>query len=247
MSIAQLPLAGLLEYIHAAVRSPAAGRRPRLITYANAHTCNLYVEDEEYRKAVQSVDLIYTDGNGPRLAAWLAGSWLPARMTGADWIYDLCRLCAREGFRLYFLGGAADVAEVAARRLREQIPGLSVVGTQDGFFSREQDGHVLQTIRQASPDILLLGMGTPRQEIWMAQQREQLTVPVVWGAGGVLDYVSGKIPRPPWWMRKLALEWLGRMMVEPGRLAVRYLVGIPLFLARSLQHGLFRRAPKLSR
>lgn len=240
--IAQLSLPGLLDYFRLTVHNAREGQRTRLIAYANAHTCNLAIENAEYRWALQQVDLIYTDGNGPRLAAWLAGSWLPPRMTAADWIYDLCRLSAREGFRLYFLGGTQGVAEQAANRLRSQVPGLSLVGAHDGYFSPEREGCVLQSIRAAAPDILALGMGTPRQEIWMVRHRDALQVPVVWGAGSVFDYASGRIPRPPWWMRKFALEWLGRMMIEPRRLAMRYLVGLPIFLARSLRYGLSARA-----
>ena len=240
--IAQLALPGLLDYFRQAVRSARKDHRTRLIAYANAHTCNLSAEDAEYRWALQQLDVVYTDGNGPRLAAWLAGSWLPPRMTAADWIYDLCRLSAREGFRLYFLGGTQGVAEQAANRLRSQVPGLSLVGAHDGYFSPEREGCVLQSIRAAAPDILAPGMGTPRQEIWMVRRRDALHVPVAWGAGGVFDYASGRIARPPWWMRKFALEWLGRMMIEPRRLAMRYLVGLPIFLARSLRYGLSARA-----
>jgi N-acetylglucosaminyldiphosphoundecaprenol N-acetyl-beta-D-mannosaminyltransferase len=162
-------------------------------------------------------------------------------MTGADWIYDLCQLCSREGFRLFFLGAGAGVAEEAAVRLCAQFPSLSVVGVLDGFFPSEQQDAVLEAIRKAAPDILVLGMGTPRQEIWMAQHGPALEVPVIWGAGGVFDYASGRLPRPPWWMRRLALEWLGRMLIEPQRLALRYLVGIPVFVARAVRQGLSSR------
>jgi len=99
--IASLRLAQLLEYIRLTVRRAGHPHNPRLIAYANAHTCNMLVENEEYRRAIGQVDLVYADGNGPRLAAWLSGSWLPPRMTGADWIYDLCQLCSREGFRRF--------------------------------------------------------------------------------------------------------------------------------------------------
>jgi N-acetylglucosaminyldiphosphoundecaprenol N-acetyl-beta-D-mannosaminyltransferase len=116
-----------------------------------------------------------------------------------------------------------------------------VVGVLDGFFPSEQQDAVLEAIRKAAPDILVLGMGTPRQEIWMAQHGPALEVAVIWGAGGVFDYASGRLPRPPWWMRRLALEWLGRMLIEPQRLALRYLVGIPVFVARAVRQGLSSR------
>jgi N-acetylglucosaminyldiphosphoundecaprenol N-acetyl-beta-D-mannosaminyltransferase len=224
-----------------AVRRSGFPHSPLLIAYANAHTCNMLIENEDYRRAIRQVDLVYADGNGPRLAAWLSGSWLPPRMTGADWIYDLCQLCSRERFRLFFLGAGPGVAKEAAERLCAQFPSLSVVGVLDGFFPPEQQDAVFEAIQGAAPDILVLGMGTPRQEMWMAQHRHTLEVPIIWGAGGVFDYASGRVPRPPRWMRRLALEWLGRMLIEPRRLGLRYLTGIPLFMARAVWQGLSSR------
>ena len=239
--IASLRLAELLEYIRLTVRRAERLHDPLLIAYANAHTCNMLIENEEYRRAIRQVDLVYADGNGPRLAAWLSGSWLPPRMTGADWIYDLCQLCSRERFRLFLLGAGPGIAEQAAKRLCAQFPSLDVAGVLGGFFPPEQQDAVLEAIRNAAPDILVLGMGTPRQEMWMTQQKRALEVPVIWGAGGVFDYASGRLPRPPRWMRKLALEWLRRMLIEPRRLAPRYLVGIPVFMARAVRQGLSNR------
>src|SRR3990172_9845746 len=133
--IASLRLAELLEYIRLTVRRAERLHDPLLIAYANAHTCNMLIENEEYRRAIRQVDLVYADGNGPRLAAWLSGSWLPPRMTGADWIYDLCQLCSREGFRLFFLGAGPGVAEEAAGRLCAQLPSLSLGGVLDRLFA----------------------------------------------------------------------------------------------------------------
>jgi N-acetylglucosaminyldiphosphoundecaprenol N-acetyl-beta-D-mannosaminyltransferase len=243
--IAGIGLSDVLEYIRSAIASSEDQIRPRMIAYANAHTCNLCTENEDFRRSLLRADLIYVDGNGPRLAAWLQGDSLPARMTGADWLEDLCQLCERHRFRLYFLGAMPGVAKEAAKRLKAKFPGLPIVGVQDGYLPPEREELALEDIHKAQPDILVLGMGSPRQEIWMARRKDDLRVPVVWGAGGVFDYASGRIPRPPWWMRRLALEWLGRMLIEPRRLAGRYLVGIPVFIARSLRHGLRRRLHRL--
>ena len=235
--LANIRLPELLNYIRSNVSGANTHGPPRLIAYANAHSCNMFVEDKAYRGALLQADLIYTDGNGPRLAAWLSGYWLAPRMTGADWVYDLCQLCERDGILLYFLGAAPGVAEAAAHRLRNQFPALRIVGVHHGFFPPDDEGRVLLAIQEAKPDVLVVGKGSPRQEIWMAHLKETLQTPLIWGAGGVFDYVSGRIPRPPRWMRMLALEWLGRMFYEPRRLALRYLVGLPVFLGRSLHHA----------
>lgn len=242
LTIAQLDLQGLLEYFDTSIRS---GRdRPsvtKLIAYANAHTCNLFQQNATFRRALQQVDLVYADGNGPRFAAWLSGQWLPRRMTSADWYPELCRLCEMHGYSMFLLGAAPGVATRAAQQLRNQHPELLICGTHHGYFTPEEGPQVVQLVLQAHPDLLVLGMGSPRQEVWMVQHRENLRVPVIWAAGGWFDLVAGTTPRAPAWMRRLALEWLWRMLMEPRRLGPRYLVGIPVFLWRSLRHGLRRR------
>jgi N-acetylglucosaminyldiphosphoundecaprenol N-acetyl-beta-D-mannosaminyltransferase len=237
--VARLGLPGVLDCVSDAIRSPRPV--PFTLTYLNAHSCNLLFDDPTYRRALARIDLVYVDGNGPRLAAWLAGDWLPPRMTGADWIHDLGDLSRRRGYRLYFLGSPPGVADEAAARLGRAYPGLQVVGTRDGYLAPERESALLADIDRARPDILLLGMSSPLQEVWMTSVSPRLNVPVIWAAGGVLEYASGRLRRAPRWMRLIWLEWLGRWMLEPRRLTRRYLVGIPKFLWRAARHGLRRR------
>jgi N-acetylglucosaminyldiphosphoundecaprenol N-acetyl-beta-D-mannosaminyltransferase len=236
--VARLDLAALLESVRLAVRSPRG--KPWTLAYVNAHSCNLFLDDPEYRRALPLADVIYVDGNGPRLAGWLAGERLPRRMTGADWIHDLCAVSQREGFRLYFLGSGPGVAAEAAQRLQAAYPELQIVGTQNGYFGPQDEADLLREIRSAQPDVLILGMSSPLQEVWMARVAPGLDVPVIWAAGGVLEYASGRVRRAPRWMRRLGLEWLGRWMIEPRRLTRRYLTGIPVFVWRSVQHAVLR-------
>ena len=240
--IAKIDLEELLRYVGDSVRSaPSRGTMPRTIAYANVHSCILFHDHPEYREALLPVNLVYTDGNGPRVAAWLAGEYLPPRMTGADWFDELCSLCAYEGFSLYLLGAAPGVASKASEVIRRHHPGLVVLGQHHGYFSQEEELEILRSIRELSPDILVLGMGSPRQEIWMTEKKRDLPVPVIWAAGGVFDYASGRTRRVPLWIRKLALEWLGRVFMDPRRLGPRYMRDIPLFVSRSLADGLKQR------
>lgn len=232
MPIAAIRLAQLFDEVARAID----GRRPTplRIAYANAHTCNLFHDDPRYRAALLRADLIYADGNGPRLAAWLAGASLPERMTAADWIVDLCRRAAERGDRLFLLGTKPEMLAAAVARLQKLAPELQLVGSHHGFLRDAQASEVLEAIRRAQPDILLVGMGSPRQEIWMAEHAERAGVPVVWSVGAALDYASGLQRRPPRWLRRLGLEWLGRLLIEPRRLAGRYLIGLPRFVIRAL-------------
>jgi N-acetylglucosaminyldiphosphoundecaprenol N-acetyl-beta-D-mannosaminyltransferase len=233
--VAKLALRDLLERVRQTARAP--GPRPLRIAYVNAHSVNLFVTQPRYRQALLAADLIYADGNGPRLAARLAGDRLPPRMTGADWIHDLCRLAVAESLGLYFLGAAPGVAQAAADRLTSRWPGLKIVGLHHGFFGPDELPRLVHEIGAARPHVVLLGMGSPRQEIWMAEFGGSLGAPVVWAGGGVLDYASGRIRRAPRVMCRAGLEWLGRALIEPRRLGPRYLLGIPLFLWRAVGYA----------
>jgi exopolysaccharide biosynthesis WecB/TagA/CpsF family protein len=153
-------------------------------------------------------------------------------------------MCARERLTLYFLGAAPGVAEAARRRLEQAHPGLRVVGTRHGFTGPAEAAAVAEEIARSRPDILILAMGSPRQEIWMAEHGARLGVPVVWAAGGVLDYASGRLRRAPRWMIRLGLEWLGRALIEPRRLGRRYVVGIPRFLLSAVGYAAARRVER---
>ena len=242
LPIAQLSIAGLLKYFDEMIfRGRTGDGKSTLIAYINAHSCNLSLQDSKYRAALTQADLLYLDGNGPRIAAWFAGRSLPARLTGTDWFDDLCALCEQRGFRVYLLGSKPGVTSNLILRLQSSHPSLKVVGHDHGYFSPEDDARIIEAINHAQPDLLVLGMGSPYQELWMVKCRDRLDVPVIWGAGGIFDYASGHVKRAPRWMRALALEWLGRMLIEPRRLAMRYLLGIPIFLYQSIKWSISTR------
>jgi N-acetylglucosaminyldiphosphoundecaprenol N-acetyl-beta-D-mannosaminyltransferase len=207
------------------------------VSYANVHTLNVAYQDAEYRGILKSSNLVYCDGGGVVLGARLLGRYLPGRMTGADWIYPLARTCAEENVSLYFLGSKTGVAQMAATRLRALYPDLPVVGTHEGYIasSVEKSLQVIADINRAAPDILLVGMGTPLQEKWIATYRERIQAPVCWAVGALFDFVAGVLPRAPRWMLDHSMEWLFRLMMEPRRLGQRYLLGNPLFLYRILR------------
>jgi N-acetylglucosaminyldiphosphoundecaprenol N-acetyl-beta-D-mannosaminyltransferase len=223
-----LRLPELLDIVMHRVRS---GTRTTIL-YVNVHCMNVAYRDPAYHRILDGADVVYCDGTGVRLAAWLARRPLPARMTGADWIDDLCRLAVRHELSLFLLGGVRGAAAEAAAALSAQHRGLRIVGVAAGYdLTRNIPGRV----NAARPDILLVGMGTPRQEKWIEARRAELDVPVVWAVGALFDFVSGRIPRGPHWMTEHGLEWLCRLAVEPRKLWRRYLIGIPQFFWRILR------------
>ena len=213
------------------------------VGYANVHSLNQATEHPEVAEFIRSSDVVYCDGNGIRLGAALLGDALPARITGADWIWDLARHAAERGHRVFWLGGRDGVADAATERLHRAIPDLDVVGTHHGFFDKQgadSDG-VVEQINRATPDIVLVGFGTPLQERWVLEHRGAIDAPVVWVLGATADFISGQVSRGPSLLYDHGFEWLSRLLVEPRRLWQRYLVGNTQFLARVLQERRARR------
>ena len=211
------------------------------VMYANVHTLNSAYFDPDLRGIMRAADIVYCDGAGVVLGARLLGQRLSVRMTGADWIEHLCSSCVESGTTLYFLGGQIGVAVGSVKQLQTRHPGLRVVGAHHGYLGDPAVcAAAVKAINDACPDILLVGMGTPIQEKWIAVHRTKIDVPVVWAVGALFDFVANVQPRGPRWMLDSGLEWLYRLFRDPRRLWRRYLVGNPLFILRVLKQRITR-------
>jgi N-acetylglucosaminyldiphosphoundecaprenol N-acetyl-beta-D-mannosaminyltransferase len=137
--------------------------------------------------------------------------------------------------RVFILAGGEGVADRAAQRLRSRYPGIGIVGTHHGYVSgKAASAEAVALINAASPDIVLVGMGTPIQEYWIQENRAAIRAPVVWAVGALFDFVAEIQPRGPRWMLDSGFEWLFRLVSDPKRLWRRYLIGNPLFISRVL-------------
>ena len=212
------------------------------VLHANVHAVNLAVGDRAFAAILSAADLVFCDGHGVMLGARLLGQRIPVKITYADWTWDLAAMCEREGLSLYLLGSRPGVAAAAAARLRDRHPGLRIAGTHHGYFDHTAGGEasldVIAGINAVRPDLVLVGFGMPLQESWIAAHRRLLDAGVVLSAGAAFDYVSGQLRRPPRWMTGYGMEWLGRFLIEPRRLARRYLAGNPAFMLRVLRQRL---------
>jgi N-acetylglucosaminyldiphosphoundecaprenol N-acetyl-beta-D-mannosaminyltransferase len=206
----------------------------RRVAYVNAHVINQSFEIPELRRSLRGADLLYCDGYGVRLAARTIGLPVPHRMTGADWIWGMAALCEDSGRSLYLLGSDPGSSAEAAQKLKHWYPRLDVRGTHHGYFEigSPHNERVLEDIAERSPDILLVGMGTPQQELWAEHYLDRIDARVVWTVGALFDYVSGRTRRAPHWLASRGLEWIFRLAVEPRRMWRRYLLGNPIFLYR---------------
>ncbi|HEX3976505.1 MAG TPA: WecB/TagA/CpsF family glycosyltransferase [Solirubrobacteraceae bacterium] len=210
--------------------------RTRRVMYVNAHVVNRSRVTPRLGDALRRADLVYCDGYGVRLAARALHRDVPHRMTGADWIWDLAALCELSGRSIYLLGSEPPTAQEAAARLRRFYPRLDVVGAHHGYFQigTPHAERVIEDIVARRPQIVLVGMSTPKQELWADRYADQLGGAVVWTVGALFDYISGHTPRAPRWLADNGLEWIFRLAIEPRRMWRRYLIGNPVFLSRVL-------------
>lgn len=185
-------------------------------------------KDEELQKVYKNASLILTDG---KPLIWIS-KWyktpIKEKISGSDLFPRVCQLAANKNYTIYLLGAAEGVADTAAKNLMKKYPGLNVVGTYSppfGFEKNEQEMNKIKTqIQEVHPDILIVGLGCPKQEKFMYYHCKELGVPISFGLGASIDFEAGNIKRAPKWMSNNGLEWLYRFSKEPKRLFKRYFV-----------------------
>ncbi|MBJ3783131.1 WecB/TagA/CpsF family glycosyltransferase [Devosia sediminis] len=199
--------------------------------------------DRALHADVVSSDLINIDGMGVVWGARLAGHKVPERVAGIDLMDRVLKLCHEKGYRPYILGAKRDVLERAVANIKARYPGLVFAGYRDGYFGRDEERSVVDAIAQSKADCLFVAMSSPAKERITEQYKEELGVSFLMGVGGSIDVMSGSTKRAPDWMQKTGLEWLYRVMQEPGRMWKRYLVTNSKYLWLVLKEAVTARAP----
>ncbi len=207
-------------------------RAQKTVFFANAHTLNLSYDNTSFRNLLNQVDYLLPDGSGIEVACRHAGIRRKGNINGTDMLPLLCEQLAESGKSIYMLGGEEGIAKSAMANMKKRYPKLRIAGTQNGFFDKNNCADVIANINQSHADIVLVGMGQPLQEQWVAEHRDQLETPVVMAVGGLFDFYAEKVSRAPLWLRELGMEWTWRLIQEPGRMWKRYIIGNPLFLLR---------------
>lgn len=213
----------------------ARGGQGRQVVFVNAHCVNVAARNTAYCRLLRRHDRLYADGRGMALAARLAGSALPDNVNGTDLLPLLCERAAVAGVPLALLGAAPGVAATCAARLQARFPGLQIPFVHDGFFTDAQVPEIVADINRSGARILLVAMGVPRQELWIDQHAASLEVPVLMAVGGLFDFYAGVRRRAPRLVRRVGMEWVFRLALEPCRLFRRYIFGNPIFLWRALR------------
>jgi N-acetylglucosaminyldiphosphoundecaprenol N-acetyl-beta-D-mannosaminyltransferase len=195
---------------------------PLMIITLNSEMVGLATGDYEFDKAVAAASLIVPDGIGIVMASRLLGTPLQSRICGIDLGERMFEIATHKSFNVYLLGATQEVIERACKNLVFRFPGLKIVGAHHGYFDSAEERQILNEIQSKRPHILLVGLGTPKQEKWLANHLLDLPPCVCMGVGGSFDVWSGAVSRAPDWICRIGLEWLYRIMRQPKRIFRMY-------------------------
>jgi len=213
-----------------------ARREPHYVNVCNVHTIMECQHDDRLRRIVNGSGLSTPDGMPLVWLSHLDGHTAASRVYGPDLMLALCGRAQTTGTRHYFYGGKAGVADLLVEKLRARFPRLSIAGHCSPPFrpaDADEDQAIIDLINATHPDIVWVGLGTPKQDFFVARHLPRLNAPVLIAIGAAFDFHAGLIPQAPRWMQRSGLEWLFRLAQEPRRLAFRYLVYNPLFVAKA--------------
>jgi len=221
------------DFVGVLIRAASQRARPFRVAYLNAATVNLAFAQPEAARLLAAMDCLYADGQAVVWAARGRGQPIAERINAADFTRAMIRAATAAGLRVALIGGRpgpegkGGEAERTALVFKRWSEGLRLVYTHHGYFKDEEAEAVRLALEQADPDLVLLGMGSPRQERWAMEWSAAGQPRAWWCVGALFEYYAGTRLRAPRWMRRLGLEWLVRLALEPGRLWRRYLLGNP--------------------
>lgn len=204
-------------------------KEPHIVATANAEMIMTARKNPDFRNLLNDCDLVIPDGAGVLWAGEQLGIHFPERVTGADFSKELLLMSAEKNYPVYFLGGAPGVAREAAEHFMHNHGALNLAGTHDGYFDDEEEKNIIRQIRDNGTKLLLVGLGVPKQEKWLAANKEKLGPVLAMGVGGVFDVMSGHLKRAPLWMQKHRLEWAYRLYLQPSRIG--RMMAIPKFMS----------------
>ena len=205
-------------------------RKPHQIVVVNVAKVIRAQKNKFLKKIIDEADLVGADGVP---LVWISNLFkpkIPGRVNGTDLMEALVKLSSEKGYSIFFFGAEESVIKKVVNIYSQQYPDLKIAGYRNGYFSKDEEKSIVKEIRDSGADILFIGFGTPKKEIFVKKHKEHLNVPVIHGVGGSFDVIAGKTKRAPVWMQKNGLEWFYRVLQEPARMWKRYLVTNSVFI-----------------
>lgn len=209
----------------------------------NSDIVNQIVRNEEYCRALNNADLVNIDGMSVVWALRFLGFDVPERVATPDLADEVLALAEKEKFSIYLLGARELILSQCIEKLKNTLPGLQVAGFRNGYYKPEEESLLIDLINDAKPDILLIGMTSPKKEFFCEKYRQSLQVKYILGVGGYFDILAGYTKRAPRWMQNIGMEWFFRLIQEPRRMWKRYLIGINKFCLLVIKEK-FRKSSK---
>ena len=218
------------EAVERCVEWCRGSRQSHIVLTANAAIVCMKRRDPELERACRAADMVVPDGVSVVWASRLAGSPLPERIAGVDFMAALLSAASKHRLKLYFLGAKQEVVTAMVERCRRDHPGAIIAGFRNGYFGEAQHAEIVDQIRDSGADMLFVGMPSPFKEIFCERYRDRLNVPVMMGVGGSFDVLAGFIQRAPLWLQSIGMEWSWRLAMEPRKMWKRYLLTNTEFL-----------------
>ena len=204
------------------------GKSAYIVT-PNSEICHMCLEDESFKKIINSADLVFPDGIGVIYASKILKKPIQQKITGSDITVNVLSEACKKGLSIYLFGAKPGVSDKAKEEIEKKYPNINIVGTHHGYF--DDDTEIINDINDKGPNILLVCLGAPKQEKWMFDNRDKLNINVMLGIGGMLDVLSGDVKRAPIIWQKLNLEWLYRVIKDPKRIKRLYILPKYIFAA----------------
>jgi exopolysaccharide biosynthesis WecB/TagA/CpsF family protein len=236
VTISNITMSDAIGTILSSVKTPECGS----YAFVNTDCMNIAYKNEQYRQILNHNEHVFADGSGLRLACKIHHIALKDNLNGTDMFPILCQQAAAEGVGIFLLGAKPGIADKAAAKMQQSYPQLLISGTHDGYFTEQQTANVIEKINQSGAGILLVAMGAPTQELWIAKHSSKLSVGAAIGVGGLFDFYADAVSRAPVAVRQMGMEWTWRLTQEPKRMWRRYIVGNPLFVLR-VMYELFKQ------
>jgi N-acetylglucosaminyldiphosphoundecaprenol N-acetyl-beta-D-mannosaminyltransferase len=224
------------EYFVSGMNEAIRGRRGVWLTVINVAILVMTRENSELRQLLETADYRVCEGAGLFFGSKVLGATLPQILSGPHLFFSLLEESSKHGHRVFFLGSTDEVVTAAVRNARNRFPGINIVGYRSGYFTDAETPAVVDAIREAQPDLLFVGMGFPRERIFIHDHRHALPTAAIMDVGGAFTVLAGIHRLPPAWVTLLGLGWFYRMAQEPRRLWKRYLTTNTVFACLLARH-----------